>query len=133
MNDIEALRDVLLDQQHRQPLAVEPPDQGEHLLDHQRRKTKRWLIEYQKLRLRHQSPADRQHLLLAAGQRAGELTCPLAQPREVGKDALAVRLAPRRCAGVAADVEIFAHRHVGKNASPFGNMKQAGCNNLSRL
>ena len=39
--------------------------------------------------------ADRQHLLLAAGQRAGALTLPLAQPRKGRKHAFAV-LGPRR-------------------------------------
>ena len=34
------------------------------------------------LRLRHQAAADRQHLLLAAGQRAGALALPLGEPRE---------------------------------------------------
>ena len=39
-------------------------------------------------RLGHQAAADREHLLLAAGQRAGELRLALAQPRKEFVDAL---------------------------------------------
>ena len=40
-------------------------------------KAERRLVEQQNLRIGHQRAADRQHLLLAAGQRAGDLAEPL--------------------------------------------------------
>ena len=54
----------------------------EDFLDHARREAKRRLIEQQQLRVRHQGAADGEHLLLAAGERAGDLTEPLLQARE---------------------------------------------------
>ena len=55
------------------PCAVDALDQREHLLDQQRRQAERRLVEDQQLRLGHQAAADREHLLLAARQRAGAL------------------------------------------------------------
>ena len=65
------------------PVLVQPPDQREHLLDQQRRQAERRLVEDQQPRLGHQAAADREHLLLAAGQRAGGLrrTAPAAAGR----------------------------------------------------
>ena len=45
----------------------------EHLLHHHRRKACARLVEQQQLRIGHHGPADRAHLLLAAGHGAGKL------------------------------------------------------------
>ncbi len=50
--------------------------------DEDRREAQRRLVEHHELRERHESPADRDHLLLAAGKRSGELSSPLPEPRE---------------------------------------------------
>ena len=47
------------------------------LRDDQRREAEKRLVEEQQARLAHQRAADRQHLLLAAGQRSGGLLAPL--------------------------------------------------------
>ena len=81
------------------PSALMRLDQREQLLDQQRRQAERRLVEDQELRLGHQSAADRQHLLLAARQRAGALALPLGEPREDREHAAAVvprRARPRR-------------------------------------
>ena len=64
---------VLLDQQHGGALRVDLGDDLEDLRDHHRRQPHRGLVEQQHLRPGHQRPADREHLLLAAGQRAADL------------------------------------------------------------
>ena len=52
-----------------------------------RRQPQRRLVEHQQARPGHQRPADRQHLLLAAGQRAGDLAAALGEAREPLEDA----------------------------------------------
>jgi hypothetical protein len=66
---------------------------------------RRRLVEQQVAGLGHQRPADGQHLLLAAGQVAGDLLAPLGEPREQLVDAVEVVVdrargrCGRRCAG----------------------------------
>ena len=63
------------------------------------------------LRPRHQRPADRQHLLLAARQRAGALLGALLQHREVPEHRLEVlRHAVGVAARVGAHAQVLAHR-----------------------
>ena len=73
----------------------------------------------QQPRLRHQSAPDRQHLLLAAGQRAGALRAALGKPRENREHPVAVLLAVGAAAAIGAEIEVLAHRHVGKDAAAF--------------
>src|SRR5881409_3064948 len=61
---------VLLGEQDRQPLGLEPTDLRLQVIDHWRRQSFRRLVEQQQLRVAHQGPRDRQHLLLAAGEKA---------------------------------------------------------------
>ena len=80
------------------PSALMRLDQREQLLDQQRGQAERRLVEDQQLRLGHQAAADREHLLLAAGQRSGALALPFGKPREDREHAVAVarRGAPTR-------------------------------------
>ena len=64
------------------PWRVDLLDRLEDLLDQDRREPERRLVEQQEPRPGHQRPADREHLLLAARQRAALLVGPLAEPRE---------------------------------------------------
>ena len=61
---------------------VERADGAENLLHQQRRKAERGLVEHQQPRPAHQRAADREHLLLAARQRAAALADTFLQPRE---------------------------------------------------
>ena len=65
------------------------------LLDHGGRKPEARLVEHQQTRLAHQRAAERQHLPLAAGQRAGRLPPPLGEPRKQRIDALEQRAEAR--------------------------------------
>ena len=86
---------ILLDQQNRHARRTQRRDDAEDLAHDQRRETQRRLVEQQQLRLAHQRPSHRQHLPLAAGQRARELVAPLGQARETLVD-LGQRLLRRR-------------------------------------
>ena len=55
----------------------------EDLLHHERREAEGRLVEQQEPRPQHQRARDRQHLLLAARQRAGLLPPPLLEAREI--------------------------------------------------
>jgi hypothetical protein len=68
--------DVLLDDQDSDALLPQVPQGAEHLLRHQWAKPKAWLVEQQKLRGRHERSANRQHLLLAAGQKSINASSP---------------------------------------------------------
>ena len=79
---------VLLDEQDGDAaLAVDAADDVEDLLHQLRRQAERRLVEQHQPRPRHQRAADRQHLLLAARQRAGALVGALLQHREVAEHA----------------------------------------------
>src|SRR5258708_4641619 len=72
VGDLERLRRVLLDQEDGDALRVDLAHDLEDRLDEDRREAERRLVEHQELRLRHERAADREHLLLAAGERARE-------------------------------------------------------------
>ena len=90
MRDAERHRGILLDDEDRRALLVDRADDVEHLVDEHRRQAHRRLVHQQQLRPRHQRAADRDHLLLAARQRAGILVEPLLDAREQCEDALIV-------------------------------------------
>src|ERR1700730_5985011 len=59
---------------------------GARPADRQRGEARGRLIHEQKLWARHEGTTDRAHLLLAAGERAGELAAPLLETREELED-----------------------------------------------
>src|SRR5262245_41555766 len=73
---------ILLDDQHGDARLVDLLDDLEAPLDEDRREPHRRLVHKQELRLRHQRPSHRDHLLLAARQRSGELAATLVQQGE---------------------------------------------------
>ena len=84
------------------------------------------IVEQQQLRIQHQRPRHREHLLLAARQRARVLTPPLAEDRKQLEHALQVAsgvalLAP----GVQADAEILLHGEVHEGAAPLRHVRDA--------
>ena len=99
----------------------------------QRREAERRLVEKQEARAGHQRAADRDHLLLAARERARRLPPPLAQRREHrvhAREAVRARRArPRR---VAAELEVLLHRHAGEEPAPLGHDRDARARDLVR-
>ena len=118
---------VLLDQQHGDVLLlVEAADDGEDLLDQDRRQPQRRLVEQHQLGPGHQRPPDRQHLLLAARQEACLRALALAQDREVGIDDVEVALdVGAVAAGVGAHHQVALDRHEREDLAPLRHMGDA--------
>src|SRR5216683_7854022 len=91
VGNIERPLGVLLDQQHRHlHLVPELDDDLVDPVDDQRRQSERRLVERQQHGIGHQRPADRQHLLFAAGHVAGDLVAPFEQAGEQREHLVAV-------------------------------------------
>lgn len=120
--DLQSAVDVLLDQEHGDPLRVDGPDGLEHLVDHHRSQPEGRLVQQEQARLGHQRPADGKHLLLAAAEAAGELSGVLRQAREElvhARQGLPV-LGPEALA-VGAEAQVVVDRHGGEDAAPLGH------------
>src|SRR5260370_32445073 len=86
MRELEGVERVLLDQEYGELLLrVERADGLENLPGDERGEPERGLVEQQEAWPAHQRARDRQHLLLAARQRAAALVQPFAQTREQRK------------------------------------------------
>ena len=121
---------VLFDQQNADAfLLFDALDDLENVLDHAWGQTKGWLVEDQEAGLHHQGPRDRQHLLLAAGQRAPLLPAALGEDREIAVHALDVgrRLAQPR---IAAESEIFLDGQPDEGAAPFRHVRHPEAGNV---
>ena len=113
---------VLLDQEHGELFAlVERVDGGENLLHQERREAERGFVEQEQPRPRHQRAADRQHLLLAARQRAAALAEPLLEAREQREHALEVVVEMRRVATLAPICRFSSTVMRGKMRRPSGD------------
>ena len=91
---------VLLDQDRRHALVADDAAQRrQQFIDDDRRQTFERLVEQHDARIEHQRAADREHLLLAAGELIAEIAPPLGEPREQRVDLVggpAARAAPPR-------------------------------------
>jgi len=89
---------VLLDKQDGQTeLAADQAQQLHQLLDHDRRKPERQLVDQEQCRSAQQRYTDREHLLFAAAEVAGELCLPLGEAGEIAQHALARDAARLSC------------------------------------
>ena len=82
MGDLQGEIGVLLDHEDRDALAVDRGDQFEHAIDEERRQAHGRLVHAEQARAAHQRARHRDHLLLAARQRAGALIEPLGDARK---------------------------------------------------
>src|SRR5690349_7274447 len=82
LGDAERHVRVLLDQEHGGAGAIDLDDGPEDVAHEQRCDAERGLVQQQHARPAHQRAAHRQHLLLAARERARELLSALPEPRE---------------------------------------------------
>ena len=100
------------------PCPVDRPDDVEDLLDIGGREAHRRFVHAQEPRAGHQRAADRDHLLLAPRQGAGELLEPLLDAREQHEDArqILVELGPA-APRIGAHLEIFVDRHAREKAA----------------
>ena len=135
MRDAERHRGILLDDENRRALLVDRADDVEHLVDEDRRKAHRRLVHQQQLRPRHQRASDRDHLLLAARQRAGVLVEPLLDAREQCEHALMVGIEFGGRAMTPAERtqrQVLAHGHAPEQAARLGHQRDAAADDRLR-
>ncbi len=118
--------DVLVDHQHALPFAAQAGEAGPYLLADQWGEPFGGLVENQQARVGDQRPADRQHLLFAAGKLAAEVLRAFAQAREQVVDA---GRRPRRphtpAVGVEGD-QMLVDGEIGEALPAFRNQRDAG-------
>jgi hypothetical protein len=88
VRDPERQRNRLFGEKQRKPVAVQRLERVVQRLDHGGRQPEARLVEHQQLRLAHQRAAERQHLPLAARERAGRLAAALGEARKQCVNAL---------------------------------------------
>src|SRR6185436_14754588 len=105
---------VLLDDEHRRArLLVDASQRREDVAHQDRRDAERGLVEEQELRARHESQADREHLLLASRERRAVVAQAVLEAREELEDHVHVALDPGRVAThVRAHAKVLEHRQV---------------------
>src|SRR5215470_1433752 len=122
VSDLERLARVLLDHEDGQAPRVDLPDLLEETLHDFRREAERRLVHDQEPRLRDQRARDREHLLLTARERAGELAAALAQAWEQPEDLVDARGERRPVApDERAHLEILVDGQRREQLSAFRN------------
>src|SRR5689334_8872143 len=81
---------VLFDEKYRCSLTFDFVDSFEDGVDHKRREPERGLVEQQQSWIRHEGSSHREHLLLAARERAGFLRFAFFETRKHSEGALHV-------------------------------------------
>src|SRR5262249_61953274 len=83
-------------------------------------------VQHQQSRRGRDAAADRQHLLIAAGEGTGRLIATLGEDWKQGEDALEIAspVAPTGLR-IGAHLKIFHYRHRAKDLATFGNVCDA--------
>ena len=122
IGDFKGLMDVLFHQHHGHAAFLDAADDAKHVRDDEGRESERGFIHQQQPRFRHQGPADRHHLLLAAGHRARDLIAALLQYRQQGEHLLhRLAMDGPGLAPISAERQVVLHRHVGEETAALGN------------
>ena len=116
---------VLVDHQDRLALALQPVEARPDLVADQRRQPLGRLVEDQQLGVGHQRPADRQHLLLAAGELVAHVALALGQARKEAEGALERPGIAARGAVGGRRQKVLAHREVGEDLAALGHQAEA--------
>src|SRR2546425_6401556 len=117
---------VLLDDEDGQALLVQPGEDLEDLADDDRGEAERGLVEHEQARPGDQRAAEREHLLLAARERAGRLCAPLAELREVAEHPRGVVLeAVAAAARVGAEAEVLPDGELADDPAPLGYVRDS--------
>jgi hypothetical protein len=133
MRDRERGVGILLRKQHHCTGAIDRRNRLEHLRHDLGREADRRLIQQEDLRLGHQGPADRHHLLLAAAQRACRIVHASGQRREQfqhsRETALDLRLV---VTAVRAQPQVRSHRQGREQFASFGTMRKTRVDDRTR-
>ena len=126
---------VLLDEEHADfLLTVDRAHDAENLLDHERRQSERRLVEQKQLGPHHQGAADRQHLLLAARQRARLLPATFFQFRKIAVDDLEIGGDVRPITSrMRAEAKVLLNREFLKGAPAVRYVRDAAARNIFGL
>ena len=113
------------------PSAFSSRDLLSQQLDNQRRQALRRFIQQQQLRIPHQRPADRQHLLLAARQEAAALVAAFRQHRKQLVHPVD-RPMPRPLGRARRDVQVLPHAELGEDSPVLRHEPDAGARDAVR-
>src|SRR5207245_6765128 len=140
LEDVPVVRDpqrqvgILLHQQDGHARPVDLLDDAEDGLGDLRREPQRRLVQQEQLGPGHQRPRDREHLLLASGERSGHLPLALAQDGKEGEPALHVLLDPVLVAAQErTQLKILPQGEVGEDPAPLRRVGKAALDQLVRL
>jgi hypothetical protein len=129
----QGLPRILLDEEQRQPAAVQLAEQTEQVLHQKRAQTERGLIEQHQPGAREHASRDGEHLLLAAGEHRGR---EIAACGEVGKALVEARDLGTHGRRVATVVrpheEVLIDRKRHQDAPSFRHQGQARGNAIAR-
>ena len=115
------------------PCLVYGLDQFEHAVDEQRREAHGRLVHHDDARARHQGARHRDHLLLAAGKRAGRLAGAFGEAREQRHHARVVlRDLGLVVTRVGAHQHILTHRHGAEQAPRLRHRAEPAPDDLRR-
>src|SRR5205814_4888200 len=112
VGDVERHVHVLLDEEHGRAGGADLTDDTEDLLDQNRCKAKRWLVEQEQTWPGHEGSSDGEHLLLTAAQGSAALLQPLAQAREIVEHARLLACGTEIASGVPTEHQVLVHREI---------------------
>src|SRR5262249_19940891 len=115
ISDLKGHIGVLFDHKDCSTLPIDRPNNVKDLLHIGGRQAHRRLVHAQELGPGHQSATDRDHLLLAPRQGAGDLAEPFLDRRKEGEDASQILVERGSVRSrIGAHLEVFVHRHARK-------------------
>ena len=91
--------------------------------DDQRRQAQRRLVEQEQARAAHQRARDREHLLLAAGERAAALVDALLEARKQREYAFEIGSKMRGAGNRGAHLQVLQHCHPHEDAAAFRRLR----------
>ena len=107
-------------------------DDVEDLLDQNGREAHGGLVEHQQLRAAHKRSAHREHLLLAAGERSGDLPAALFQARKARVDVRNAGTHGGARLGVCAELKVFLNGHLEEDVSALRDLRETTGDDLVR-
>src|SRR3982074_2700640 len=126
IRDLERAQRVLLGQQDRDAILVDPLDDVEDGVHHLRGQAQRWFVQEQELGLGQQSSRNREDLLLASRELSGEQVPPLTEDRELLHQSFNVAMSRAAVSPPpGAELEVLADRQTRRDLASFRDLDEA--------